>query len=184
MIHQALLTLSTQSFSTGWYLPAFGFYILLSSIVSLQEIVKMICFWAVHILNPCCSTLPWIGLRRTGYIYIYISLYFFWKGHLEMNPGHLAWTFGHSSTSNEATEVDLICWVCMCLLAKRNIWSRPLFKPIHTCNDRMQPQPPPTPGLQRRSVARVYAASRHCEEASNSPQLQSEDAKTRGDNRM
>ena len=75
------LRLSTQSFSTGWCLPAFGFYILLSSIVSLQEIVKMICFWAVHILNPCCSTLPWIGLRRAGYTYIYIyvslSLSFF-----------------------------------------------------------------------------------------------------------
>jgi hypothetical protein len=48
----------------------------------------------------------------------------------------------------------------------------------------MQPHPPPTPGLQRRSVAHVYAASRHCEEASDSPQLQSEEAKTRGANRM
>ena len=46
----------------------------------------------------------------------------------------------------------------------------PPFKPIHTCNDRMQPHPPPTPGLQRRSVARVYAASRHCKEASGRPQ--------------
>ena len=46
----------------------------------------------------------------------------------------------------------------------------PPFKPIHTCNDRMQPHPPPTPGLQRRGVARVYTASRHCEEASGRPQ--------------
>ena len=46
----------------------------------------------------------------------------------------------------------------------------PPFKPIHTCNDRMQPHPLPTPGLQRRGVARVYTASRHCEEASGRPQ--------------
>ena len=46
----------------------------------------------------------------------------------------------------------------------------PPFKPIHTCNDRTQPHPPPTSGLQRRSVARVYAASRHCKEASGRPQ--------------
>ena len=53
----------------------------------------------------------------------------------------------------------------------------PPFKPIHTCNDRMQPHPPPTPGLQRRSRLRSIAPLQRSERP---PATRSDDAKTRG----
>ena len=142
------LRLSTQSFSTGWCLPAFGFYILLSSIVSLQEIVKMICFWAVHILNPCCSTLPWIGLRRAGYTYIYICLSLSLSLHYVHIYVYVYIYFLRGSSWDEPRTSCLDVWsqlhlkrgdrggfdllsLHMFISKKKYLIKAPLFKPIH-----------------------------------------------------